>query len=53
MEDEKRENYYSFNILLLGNSKVGKTSIINAYCKNIYIENIIYQQLVLIINLRK
>lgn len=39
MEDEKRENYYSFNILLLGNSKVGKTSIINAYCKNIYIEN--------------
>ena len=29
MEDEKRENYYSFNILLLGNSKVGKTSIIN------------------------
>ena len=39
LEEESNKEKYSFKIILVGNSGVGKTSILNKYIKNIFDDN--------------
>ena len=38
-EDDNNENVYSYKVILIGDSFVGKTSLIIRFCKDIYEEN--------------